>query len=104
MLNMVSSIYMVVLLRVSFYLYCSLLKVYWKVPLSNTIICISIMLVCLWLIRGRLPILTPLSGYPNKTNIFTRKTISKLGFGVCCMHLQSRQTRTLCIIYIGEEM
>ena len=54
--------------------------------------------------RGRLPILTPLSGYPNKTNSFTGKIISKLGLGVYCIRLQSCQTWTLYIIYIGEEM
>ena len=42
--------------------------------------------------RGRLPILTPLSGYPNKTNSFTGKIISKLGLRVYCIRLQSCQT------------
>ena len=54
--------------------------------------------------RGRLPILTPLSGYPNKTNSFTGKIISKLGLGVYCIRLQSCQTWPLYIIYLGEEM
>ena len=60
--------------------------------------------VCLSAIMGRLPILTPLSGYPNKTNRFTGKIVSKLGLGVYCIGLQSCQTWTLYIIYIGEEM
>ena len=38
-------------------------------------------------IWGRLPILTPLSGYPNKTNSFKGKIISKLGLGVYCIRL-----------------
>ena len=52
--------------------------------------------------RERLPISPHPSGYPNKTNTFTGKIISKLGLRVCCIgvYLYNHDKHGHCTLFI----